>query len=70
MDTLPYIHLREAEQVMKTHAIEDPQLLVLLYGYLGDISIRNINYTQADIYFEKELSVCKKTKNHQNYVGT
>ncbi len=70
MDTLPYIHLREAEQVMKTHAIEDPQLLVLLYGYLGDISMRNVNYTEADIYFEKELSVCKKTKNHQNYVGT
>ncbi len=70
MDTLPYIHLREAEQVMKAHAIEDPQLQVLLYGYLGDISMRNVNYTQADIYFEKELSVCKKTKNHQNYVGT
>jgi uncharacterized protein HemY len=62
--------LREAEHVMKAHAIEDPQLQVLLFGYLGDISMRNLNYTEADIYFEKELSVCKKTKNHQNYVGT
>ncbi|HNY23773.1 MAG TPA: hypothetical protein PKM89_03310, partial [Bacteroidales bacterium] len=70
MDTLPYIHLREAEQVMKTHAIEDPQLQVLLFGYLGDISMRNLNYDVADKYFEKELSVCKKTKNHRNYIGT
>ncbi|MFA5739288.1 MAG: hypothetical protein WC902_10935 [Bacteroidales bacterium] len=70
MDTLPYIHLREAEHVMKAHAIEDPQLQVLLFGYLGDISMRNLNYDVADKYFEKELSVCKKTENHRNYIGT
>jgi hypothetical protein len=44
IDTLPYVHLREAEQVIKTHAIENQTLQVLLYGYLGDINLRNRNY--------------------------
>lgn len=70
MDTLPYLHLKEAEDVMKVHAIEDPQLQVLLYGYLGDIALRNLNYDLADDYFEKELSACQKTENHRNYIGT
>ena len=70
MDTLPYLHLKEAEDVMKVHALEDPQLQVLLYGYLGDISIRNLNYDLADTYFEKELSACIKTENYRNYIGT
>ncbi|HPJ83074.1 MAG TPA: hypothetical protein PLG64_04420 [Bacteroidales bacterium] len=70
MDTLPYLHLKEAEELMNVHALEDTPLQVLLYGYLGDISIRNLNYDLADTYFEKELSVCTKTENYRNYIGT
>lgn len=70
MDTLPYLHLKEAEGIMNIHALEDPPLQVLLYGYLGDIALRNLNYDLADDYFEKELSACQKTDNHRNYIGT
>ncbi|MDY0353575.1 MAG: hypothetical protein RBQ92_05985, partial [Bacteroidales bacterium] len=68
MDTLPYLHLKEAEDVMKVHAIEDPQLQVLLYGYLGDINLRNRNYPEAEVCFEKGLEASKKAGNHRNYV--
>jgi tetratricopeptide (TPR) repeat protein len=70
MDTLPYLQLKEAEGIMNIHALEDPPLQVLLYGYLGDIALRNLNYDLADDYFEKELSACQKTENHRNYIGT
>ena len=68
MDTLPYLQLKEAEQVMIDHALEDPPLQVLLYGYLGDINLRNRNYTEAEVNYEKGLEASKKAGNHRNYV--
>ncbi|MDY0388432.1 MAG: LuxR C-terminal-related transcriptional regulator [Bacteroidales bacterium] len=68
MDTLPYLHLKEAEDVMKVHALEDPQLQVLLYGYLGDINLRNRNYPESEVCYEKGLEAGKKAGNHRNYV--
>ncbi len=70
MDTLPYLHLKEAEEVMKIHALEDPQLQVLLYGYMGDINLRNRNFSEAEFCFEKGLEAGKKAGNHRNYIGT
>ena len=69
MDTLPYVHLKEAEDVMKVHALEDPQLQVLLYGYLGNINMRNQNFEIADYYYEKGLCAAEKAGNHRNYAG-
>ncbi|MDD2290426.1 MAG: hypothetical protein PHT35_08160 [Bacteroidales bacterium] len=68
MDTLPYLHLKEAEELMNIHALEDPQLQVLLYGYLGDINLRNRNYPEAEVCFENGLEASKKAGNHRNYV--
>ncbi len=68
MDTLPYLHLKEAEGIMNIHALEDPPLQVLLYGYLGDINIRNRNNAEAEVNYEKGLEASKKAGNHRNYV--
>ena len=68
IDTLAFIHFKEAEHVMKANKMENPSFFVLLYGYLGDINQRNKNYEVADEYYQKGLETSRKAGNYDNYV--
>ncbi|MDD4032847.1 MAG: hypothetical protein PHS48_06330 [Bacteroidales bacterium] len=68
IDTLAFIHFKEAEHVMKANKMENPSFFVLLYGYLGDINQRNKNYEVADEYYQKGLEASRKAGNYDNYV--
>ena len=68
MDSLPYLQMKEAVQGIIDLSLEDPTLLVLLYGYLGDINLRNINYTEAEVYYEMGLVVSYKDGKLRYYV--
>lgn len=68
LDTVAYHLLKQAEETLISHNIEDSHLEDLLYAYLCVINQYNEDFRTSLLYAQKEMDAAKRDGNSRNYI--